>query len=199
MSSRPKEFQSRSSTSSKPEKDAAVFINLRTCSELYKKQKVDIQKLHQILIPTHSRSMNLKTRTRRYGKNIGRCAFWNSSRQTAALGWNGHNSLVRNQFWANKDSLERKIRALRNGAMFQYRFYSGNWKKKFVMMRQQWDNEELKEATTTWSNDWDHDLVQEEVEGKLRQQRWRHIENDIHTHEGRTSRIARWSIFSFHA
>ena len=42
MSSRPKEFQSRSSTSSKPEKDAAVFINLRTCSELYKKQKVDI-------------------------------------------------------------------------------------------------------------------------------------------------------------
>src|SRR6185437_15663215 len=61
MSSRPKEFQSRSSASSKPEKDAAVFINLRTCSELYKKQKVDIQKLHQILILTHSRSMNLKT------------------------------------------------------------------------------------------------------------------------------------------
>jgi len=34
---------------------------------------------------------------------------------------------------------------------------------------------------------------------KLRQQRWRHIEDDIHTHEGRTSRIARWFIFSFHA
>ena len=31
-------------------------------------------------------------------------------------------------------------------------------------MRQQWDNEELKEATTMCSNDWDHDLVQE-VEG----------------------------------
>ena len=31
-------------------------------------------------------------------------------------------------------------------------------------MRQQWDNEELKEATTMWSNDWDHHLVQEEVE-----------------------------------
>ena len=72
-------------------------------------------------------------------------------------------------------------------------------RKKIVKMRQQWDNEELKEATTTWSNDWDHDLVQEEVEGKLRQQRWRHIENDIHTHEGRTSRIARWFIFSFYA
>ena len=34
------------------------------------------------------------------------------------LGRNGHNSLVWNQFWANEDSLERKIRALRNGAMF---------------------------------------------------------------------------------
>ena len=31
-----------------------------------------------------------------------------------------------NQFWANEDSLERKIRALRNGAMFQYMFCSGN-------------------------------------------------------------------------
>ena len=42
------------------------------------------------------------------------------------------------------------------------------WKlkeKKFMKMRQQWDNEELKEATTMWSNDWDHGLVQEEVEG----------------------------------
>src|SRR6185312_5687461 len=38
-------------------------------------------------------------------------------------------------------------------------------RKKFVKMRQQWDNEELKEATTMCSNDWDHDLVQEEVEG----------------------------------
>ena len=37
--------------------------------------------------------------------------------------------------------------------------------EKFVKMRQQWDNEELKEATTMCSNDWDHDLVQEEVEG----------------------------------
>ena len=51
-------------------KQAAVFINLRTCSELYKKQKVDIQKLHQIIIPTHPRSMNLKNRTRRYGKKL---------------------------------------------------------------------------------------------------------------------------------
>ena len=38
-------------------------------------------------------------------------------------------------------------------------------RKKFVKMRQQWDNEELKEATMTCSNDWDPDLVQEEFEG----------------------------------
>ena len=38
-------------------------------------------------------------------------------------------------------------------------------RKKFMKMRQQWDNEELKEATTMRSKDWDHDLVQEEVEG----------------------------------
>ena len=199
MSSRPKEFQSRSSTSSKPEKDAAVFINLRTCSELYKKQKVDIQKLHQIPIPTHSRSMNLKTRTRRYGKNIGRCAFWNSSGQIAALGWNGHNSLVRNQFWANEDSSKRKIHALRNGVMFQYMFCSGNWKKKIredeVAMGQrgiEGGDDDVKQWLGPWRSirrSW----------RKLRQQRWRHIEDDIHTHEGRTSRIARWSIFSFHA
>ena len=75
MSSRPKEFQSRSSTSSKPEKDAVVFINLTTWTEAYKEEKVDIQKLHEIPVPTHPRSMNLKTRTRRYGKKIGRCAF----------------------------------------------------------------------------------------------------------------------------
>ena len=37
-------------------------------------------------------------------------------------------------------------------------------RKKFVKMRQQWDNEEL-EVMTMRSKDWDHDLVQEEVEG----------------------------------
>ena len=38
-------------------------------------------------------------------------------------------------------------------------------KEKFMKMRQQWDNEEWKEATMMRSKDWDHDLVQEEVEG----------------------------------
>jgi hypothetical protein len=30
-----------------------------------------------VLVPTHLGSMNLKTRTRRYDKNIERCAVWN--------------------------------------------------------------------------------------------------------------------------
>ena len=54
-----------------------------------------------------------------------------------------------------------------NFAMEQY-FSTGLFQKlkeKFVKMRQQWDNEELKEATTMRSKDWDLDLVQEEVEG----------------------------------
>ena len=52
-------------------------------------------------------------------------------------------------------------------AMEQY-FSTGSVleiEKKIVRMRQQWDNEELKEATMMRSKDWDHDLVQEEVEG----------------------------------
>ena len=53
----------------------AVFIKFCAWTETYKEEKVDIQKLHEIPIPMHLRSMNLKTRTRRYGKNFGRCAF----------------------------------------------------------------------------------------------------------------------------
>ena len=49
----------------------AVFIRFCKWTEMYKEEKVDIQKLHEIPIPTHPRSMNLKTRIRRYGKNIG--------------------------------------------------------------------------------------------------------------------------------
>ena len=51
----------------------AVFIKFCTWIETYKEENVDIQKLHEIPVPTHPRSMNLKTRTRRYGKNIGCC------------------------------------------------------------------------------------------------------------------------------
>jgi hypothetical protein len=37
---------------------------------MFKEEKVENQKLHQVPVPTHQRWMNLKTRTRRYGKNI---------------------------------------------------------------------------------------------------------------------------------
>ena len=53
----------------------AVFIKFCAWTETYKEEKGDIQNLHEILIPTHLRSMNLKTCTRIYGKNFGRCAF----------------------------------------------------------------------------------------------------------------------------
>jgi hypothetical protein len=43
---------------------------LRTWSDMLKEETVENQKLHQVPVPTHPRSMNLKTRTRRYGKNI---------------------------------------------------------------------------------------------------------------------------------
>jgi hypothetical protein len=41
---------------------------------MFKEEKVENQKLHQVPVPTHPRSMNLKTCTRRYGKNIEQCA-----------------------------------------------------------------------------------------------------------------------------
>jgi hypothetical protein len=41
---------------------------------MFKEEKVENQRLHQVPVPTLPRSMNLKTRTMRYGKNIERCA-----------------------------------------------------------------------------------------------------------------------------
>jgi hypothetical protein len=43
---------------------------------MFEKEKVENQKLHHVPVPMHPRSMNLKTRTRRYEKNIERCAVW---------------------------------------------------------------------------------------------------------------------------
>jgi hypothetical protein len=37
---------------------------------MFKEEKVENKKLHQVSVPTHPRSMNLKTRTRKYDKNI---------------------------------------------------------------------------------------------------------------------------------
>jgi hypothetical protein len=41
---------------------------------MYNGRKVNIQKLLQISFPTHPESSILKTLTRRYGRNIERCA-----------------------------------------------------------------------------------------------------------------------------
>jgi hypothetical protein len=35
---------------------------------MFKEEKVENQKIHQVTVPTHPRLMNLKTRTRTYGK-----------------------------------------------------------------------------------------------------------------------------------
>ena len=68
--------------------------------------------------------------------------------------------------------MERKICALRNGAMF-HTCSVLEIERKIREDEAAMAHEELKEATTMRSKDWDHDLVQEE--------------DDIHTHEGRTS------------
>jgi hypothetical protein len=41
---------------------------------MFMEEKVENQKLHQVPVPKNPRSMNLKTRTRIYGKNIEQCA-----------------------------------------------------------------------------------------------------------------------------
>jgi hypothetical protein len=53
------------------------YQDLSTCSEMYNGRKFNIPKLLQTFFPTHQESSILKTRTRRYGKNIERCAVWN--------------------------------------------------------------------------------------------------------------------------
>jgi hypothetical protein len=72
----PKELQDKSSTSPNPVMDAAVFFNFRACSEVYKWIKWDIQKIHEVSIPTHQEPTSLKARARSYGENIEHCALW---------------------------------------------------------------------------------------------------------------------------
>jgi hypothetical protein len=66
----PRELQHKSSTYPNLVMDAAVFINFWAYSEVYKWRKWDIQKLHQVAIPTHQEPTNFKTRARSYGQNI---------------------------------------------------------------------------------------------------------------------------------
>jgi hypothetical protein len=45
-----------------PQKWTSLFSSiLRTCSDMFKEEEVENQKLHQVPVPTHLRSMNLKT------------------------------------------------------------------------------------------------------------------------------------------
>jgi hypothetical protein len=61
-------------TVTEPQKRTLLFSSiLRTWSDMFKEEKVENQKLHQVPVPMHPRSMNLMARTRRYGKNIERC------------------------------------------------------------------------------------------------------------------------------
>jgi hypothetical protein len=62
-------------TATEPQKQTSLFLSLlRTWSDMFKEEKVENQKIHQVPVPTHLRSMNFNTCTRRYGKNIERCA-----------------------------------------------------------------------------------------------------------------------------
>jgi hypothetical protein len=45
-------------------------MDVTVLSILFKEEKVENKKLHQVPVTMHPRSMNLKTRTRRYDKNI---------------------------------------------------------------------------------------------------------------------------------
>jgi hypothetical protein len=57
---------------------------LRTWSDMFKEEKVENKKPHQVPVPTHPRSMNLKTRTRRYDKTLSNVQSENSFGQIAA-------------------------------------------------------------------------------------------------------------------
>jgi hypothetical protein len=61
-------LQSRASPSPTSKTDVAVFINFEDLVRHVQGRKVKNQKLHQVPVPTHPRSMNLNTRTRIYGK-----------------------------------------------------------------------------------------------------------------------------------
>jgi hypothetical protein len=68
------QLQSRSLVICKAWEGSRCFHqDLSTCSEMYNERKFNIQKLLQTFFPMHQESSILKTRTRRYGRNIERC------------------------------------------------------------------------------------------------------------------------------
>ena len=68
---------------------------------------LDIQKLHEVPVPTNQESSQSEIPTSRYGQNIEGCALWKFLDSTQRQKWNGHNSLIWTPFKANDHSLER--------------------------------------------------------------------------------------------
>ena len=68
---------------------------------------LDIQKLHEILIPTNQEPSQSEIPTSGYGQNIEGCALWKFLDSMQRQKWNGHNSLVWIRFKMNDHSLER--------------------------------------------------------------------------------------------
>ena len=84
-------FSSKSSLTS--EENSSIFL--------------DIQKLHEVSIPTNQEPSQSEIPTSGYGQNIEGCALWKFLDSTQRQKWNGHNSLVWNPFKENDHSLER--------------------------------------------------------------------------------------------
>jgi hypothetical protein len=60
--------------STRVEREVAVYIKIEHVSEMYNGIIVNIHKIPPIFFPTHQESTILKTHTRRYDRNIERCA-----------------------------------------------------------------------------------------------------------------------------
>jgi hypothetical protein len=72
------QLQSRSLVIYKAWEESRYFYqDWSTCSEMYNRIKVNIQKILWTLFPTHQESSILNTHTRRYDRNIECCAVWN--------------------------------------------------------------------------------------------------------------------------
>ena len=68
---------------------------------------LDIQKLHEVPVPTNQEPSQSEIPTSGYGQNIEGCALWKFLDSTQRQKWNGHNSIVWTRFKMNDHSLER--------------------------------------------------------------------------------------------
>ena len=67
---------------------------------------LDIQKLHEVPIPTNQQPSQSVIPTSGYDQNIEGCVLWKFLDSTQRQKWNGHNSLVWTPFKVNDHSLE---------------------------------------------------------------------------------------------